>query len=234
MEKGRISHPARDPVRVFLTGGTGYVGTRLAAALVERGHPVKALARPASVSRLPAGCEPVVGDALHGLTYAGSITPSHTFVHLVGVSHPSPAKAQDFLKVDLASVDAAVAAAVVSNIRHFVYVSVAHPAPVMQAYVATRQKAEAIIRASGIAATFVRPWYVLGPGHRWPYALLPMYSILRLIPATRESAERLGLVTIRQMVAALVHAIEEPVDGGVRVIDVPAIRQARSRLNPPA
>jgi uncharacterized protein YbjT (DUF2867 family) len=234
MAEGRPSQPTRDPVRVFITGATGYIGTRLAARLVERGHPVKALARPASVTRLPAGCEPVIGDALHGLSYAGSIAPSHTFIHLVGVSRPNPAKGQDFLRVDLASVDAAVAAAVVSDIRHFIYVSVAHPAPVMKAYVAARQKAEGIIRASGLAATLVRPWYVLGPGHRWPYALVPVYSLLRLFPATRDSANRIGLVTIGQMVAALVHAVEDPVDGGVRVIDVPAIRQARSRFNPPA
>lgn len=218
---------------MFITGATGYVGSRLAAALVERGHPVKALVRPPSLSRLPAGCEPIVGDALHGLSYAGSIAHSHTFIHLVGVSHPGPAKAQDFLKVDLASVDAAVAAALVSDIRHFIYVSVAHPAPVMKAYVAARQKAEEIIRGSGIPATIVRPWYVLGPGHRWPYLLLPAYSLLRWIPATRESARRLGMVTLGQMVAALVHAVEDPVDGGVRIIDVPAIRQSGSRLSLP-
>jgi uncharacterized protein YbjT (DUF2867 family) len=233
MEKGSSSL-SRDPVRVFMTGATGYVGSHLATALLRRGHPVKALARPGSIARLPTGCEAVAGDALHGLSYAGSIAPAHTFIHLVGVSHPSPAKAQEFLRVDLASVDAAVAAAVVSDIRHFIYVSVAHPAPVMRAYVAARQKAEEIIRGSGITATFVRPWYVLGPGHRWPYAMVPLYWLLGLIPATRDGARRLGLVTIGQMVAALVHAVEDPVDGGVRVIDVPAIRQSRSRLNPPA
>ena len=228
--RGQEDFPA--PVEVFVTGGTGYVGRRLVAALVERGHSVRALARPGSVAKLPRGCEPLVGDALHGLSYAAAITPAHTFIHLVGVSHPSPARAQDFLRVDLASVEAAVAAAMVANIRHFVYVSVAHPAPVMRAYVAARQRAEEIIRSSGMAATFVRPWYVLGPGHRWPYALLPMYWVLQLVPATRSGAERLGLVTIRQMTAALVHAVEDPVDG-VRVIDVPAIRRAPDRLNPP-
>lgn len=221
------------PAPVFVTGGTGYLGRRLVSALLARGHTVRALARPGSLGRLPPGCEPVTGDALHGLTWAGAIAPARTLVHLVGVPHPSPAKAQDFLRVDLASVDAAVAAAMVAGIHHFIYVSVAHPAPVMQAYVAARQRAEQIIRSSGMAATFLRPWYVLGPGHRWPAALLPMYWLLGMWPGTRESARRLGLVTIGQMIAALVHAVEDPVDG-VRVIDVPAIRRAPSRLNPPA
>jgi uncharacterized protein YbjT (DUF2867 family) len=222
----------RDPLPVFITGGTGYLGRGLVSTLLQRSHPVRALSRAGSVGKLPPGCEPVIGDALHGLSYASSIAPAHTFIHLVGVAHPSPAKAQDFLRIDLASVEAAVAAAMVANIRHFVYVSVAHPAPVMQAYIAARVRAEEIIRRSGMAATFVRPWYVLGPGHHWPYATLPIYWVLKLFPATREGATRLGLVTIRQMIAALVHAVEDPIDGGVRVIDVPAIRAAPGRLSP--
>ena len=227
-----MSEGQREPGLVFITGGTGYVGSRLIATLVDRGHSVRALVRPASAARLPARCEAVMGDALHGLSYAGSIAPSVTFIHLVGVSHPSPAKAQEFLRVDLASVDAAVAAAMVANIRHFIYLSVAHPAPVMRAYIAARIRGEDIIRSSGMGATILRPWYILGPGHQWPRALSPLYWILRKIPATRSSAERLGLVTINQMVAALVHAVEDPVDG-VRVIDVPAIRAAAARLSPP-
>jgi hypothetical protein len=73
-------------------------------------------------------------------------------------------------------------------------------------------------------ATFVRPWYVLGPGHWWPYALMPFYWVAELLPPTRESARRLGLITISQMLTALVWAIENPSDG-VRILDVPAIRK---------
>ena len=71
----------------------------------------------------------------------------------------------------------------------------------------------------------IRPWYVLGPGHRWPYALVPVYWVLKLLPPTRSDATRLGLVTWRQMVSALVHAVEAPCDG-FRVMEVPEIRAA--------
>jgi hypothetical protein len=43
------------------------------------------------------------------------------------------------------------------------------------------------------------------------------------IPSTRESARRLGLVTIEQMVGALVFAVENP-SQGVRIVGVPEIR----------
>ena len=67
---------------------------------------------------------------------------------------------------------------------------------------------------------------MLGPGHRWPLLLVPVYAVLRRIPATRETAERLGLVTREAMIAALVRAVETPPMGGVRILEVPDIRRA--------
>lgn len=212
------------PRVIFVTGGTGYIGRRLIQRLLTRGHRIRALVRAGSESRLPVGAEPVPGDALHGLSYASAIHPAETFVHLVGVSHPGPAKAQEFLRIDLASVAAAVPAAVTAGIRHFVYLSVAQPAPVMGAYVAARARAEALIRESGLAATMVRPWYVLGPGHWWPVVLLPGYWLAGILPGSRETARRLGLVTMQQMIRTLVHSIEQPADG-IRVFEVPQIRR---------
>jgi len=55
----------------------------------------------------------------------------------------------------------------------------------------------------------------LGPGHRWP-APLSLLLALRQIPVTRTAAERLGMVTLRQMTQALARAVESPAQG-VRV-----------------
>ena len=62
-------------------------------------------------------------------------------------------------------------------------------------------------------------------GHRWPYFLLPGYWLLEKLPPTREGARRLGLVTLAQMVSALVRAAEDPARG-IRIVDVPGIRAA--------
>ena len=141
----------------------------------------------------------------------------------MGVSHPNPSKAAQFRNVDLASARGAIQASVSAGIQHFVYLSVAQPAPVMKAYIAVRAECEVMLRESGMNTTLLRPWYVLGPGHRWPYLLMPMYWLMELVPATGEGARRLGLVTLEQMTRALVTAVENP-SRGVRIVEVPEIR----------
>src|SRR5262249_23012665 len=166
-------------------------------------------------------------DALRAESYRDHVAPADTFVHLIGTPRPSPAKAAEFRRVDLVSVEAAVSAAVAARTTHFIYLSVAQPAPVMQAYVAVRREGEARIGGGGLGATMLRPWYVLAPGHRWPWLLIPFSSVLSVIPSTRASARRLGLVTRAQMIAALVRAVEHPA-AGTRIVEVPEIRTAAS------
>jgi len=211
--------------RVFVTGATGYVGQRVIPVLLDRGHRVAALVRSGSTSKAPRGCEIVVGDPFDRWTFVKAIEPGDTFLQLVGVPRPSPTKAQQFLDIDLRSARESIAAANAAGVAHFVYISVAQPAPVMQAYQAARRQAEQTLRASGLRHTILRPWYVLGPGHRWPYALLPIYWLLERLPVTRDSARRLGLVTLAQMVDAIVAAIENR-PTHARIVEVPAIKKA--------
>lgn len=185
---------------------------------------MKAVTRPGSENKLPGNVTAVVADPLGDGSYTEAVRGCDTFIHLIGVPHPSPAKAAEFRAVDLPSVQVAVKAAREAGVGHFIYLSVAQPAPMMQAFIDVRALGESYVRASGMKATFVRPWYVLGPGHRWPYALLPFYWIAELLPGTREGARRLGLITIAQMLNALAWAVEN-VPEEVRILDVPAIRR---------
>jgi uncharacterized protein YbjT (DUF2867 family) len=204
---------------VFITGASGFMGRRLSEELLRRGHRTRCLVRRGSERGAPPGSDVVVGNALDAASYGPNVAGCDTFVHLVGVPHPSPAKAAQFRSIDLASAKAAVSAAKGAGVAHFVYVSVAHPAPVMRAYIEARMEAEAAIRASGMNATIVRPWYVLGPGRQWPLLLGPVF---RLLP------DRLGLVRIDEMIATLAAAVERP-PKGVRIVEVPEIRAHGAR-----
>src|SRR6478752_4366229 len=120
---------------VLLTGGTGYIGRRLIPQLVTRGHLVRAVVRPGSEGKVPAGAEIVV--------------------HLVGTPHPSPSKAAEFEALDYVAAHECIAAAKAGGAKHFVYVSVAHPAPIMRAYIGVRTRVEAELRESGLPHTII-------------------------------------------------------------------------------
>jgi uncharacterized protein YbjT (DUF2867 family) len=221
-----------DSRRVFITGGTGYIGTALIPILLERGHRVRVLVRPGSKAKLPAECEVVSGNALDANSYRQLIRPADTFIALVGVPHASAAKTDEFRAIDLVSAREAISACAELDMRHFIYLSVAHPAPLRMRkdYIAVRTECERMIQERHLNSTILRPWYVLGPGHRWPYVLVPFYKLCEWLPFTRAAALRLGLVTLEQLILALVEAVESPAQG-TRIVGVPEIRSAGLNLS---
>ena len=209
--------------RVFIAGGTGYLGRPLIQELVARGHQATALARAGSARLVPAGCAVHTGDALNAATFASAVRGHDVFVQLVGVAHPAPWKAAQFRAIDQRSFEQSLLAAREAACEHFVYLSVAHPAPSMRAFQQVRIECEHRLLDSGIRATILRPWYVLGPGHRWPYVLLPFYKLAESVPGLSAGAVRLGLVTRAEMVKALVCGVER-VSPGPCILGVPEIR----------
>lgn len=211
---------------IFITGGTGYIGRRLIKRLLDKGHHVKALVRAGSEKKLPPGCGFVAANAFEPLDFNGSIPEGCTFIQLLGVPHPGPSKKEQFRKIDLASAKASVMAAQMAGVGHFIYISVAQtPSGIMQAYQSCRAEAEAAISATGIPATFIRPWYVIGPGHYWPLLIQPLLTLLELFPATSVKAKAFRVVYLKQLLNMLIHAVENTPAQGVRICEIDEIRK---------
>lgn len=193
---------------IFITGGTGYIGSAIIPELLKRKFQVNALVRKGSESKLNTGCNAVAGNALDRFTYENKIIDCDTFIHLIGVHHPGPGKKDEFKNIDLISIEQAAAAAVNAGIKHFIYLSVAHPAPVMKEFIKVRMQGEEILRQTSMRSSFIRPWYVLGPGHYWPYMLLPVYKLFEIFPFSKDTAFRLHPVKLNQIINCLVYAVQ--------------------------
>jgi uncharacterized protein YbjT (DUF2867 family) len=123
---------------VFITGASGFMGRRLSAELVARGHRVRGLVRRGSEKRLVAGCKAITGDPLDAATYRESVAGCDTLVHLVGVAHPSPAKKEQFRRSTWHRQSKRSGGG--RGGCGTIHVSVAHPAPGDAGDIAARRK----------------------------------------------------------------------------------------------
>jgi len=212
---------------IFITGGTGYIGKRLIKILLQRGHHIITLVRKGSESKLQPGVEIVIANAFDANTFKDTIPKDSVFVQLLGVSHPSPKKAKQFKEIDLRSVKASADAAAIAGVSHFIYVSVSmSPSTIMKDFQDVRKEGEEYCLSKDLNCTFLRPWYVLGPGHWWPIVLLPLYGIAELIPSVRNKVHEKALVTISQMITILMKVIEaDPTP--LRILEIKNIRQKK-------
>jgi len=216
---------------VFITGGTGYVGRRLIPMLLKNQYAVTALVRKQSVHKLPAGCKHIIADPFNAASYLQEIPPQSIFIHLLGVSHPGPKKKLLFYSVDLASVKASAAAAQQAGVAHFIYISVAqYPTKIMESYQDARAQAESVIRSTGIKTTFIRPWYITGPGHYWPLVFQPVFKLMEYLPVTRQKARALALVPLKKMLLALQDAVDHPPAGELRIIEIDDIKKCKQAV----
>lgn len=97
---------------------------------VDLGFEVKSNCAPSSVGKAPPGCAVITGDALGLRTYQDQVSAGSTFMQLVGAALPAPWMGAAFRSRVFEAVGCTRQSA---QPAHFVYVSVAHPAPVMRA-----------------------------------------------------------------------------------------------------
>ena len=202
---------------IFITGGTGYIGSRVIPLLLAKGFTVKALSRKGSEGKLPEGCKIITGNALDSSSFTDDVKGCETFIHLIGVSHPGPGKENEFRNIDKVSVEESVKCAIAAGVKQFIYLSVAEPAPVMKEYISVRKYGEELLRSSGMNAVFIKPWYVLGPGHYWPYLILPVYFLFMVIPGFAKTAKNLYPVKLRNVLNTILHYAENPSEGCISI-----------------
>lgn len=215
---------------LFITGATGYIGTRLMNALIFEGFRMIALVRPGSEHKIPAGIEIIVADVFKPEDWISKVPEQSVFIHLIGVPHPSPVKKQLFESVDLRAARIVALAAKSIQARKFIFLSVAmEPSAIMKEFQKAKSSAEEYINSLNLPHVFVRPWYVLGPGHWWPYLFFPLFKLLECIPSTAKKAKAFGFITIRQMINSLKYILKH-LDEVPDIVEIEEIKRLSQKL----
>ena len=184
-------------MKLALTGGTGFVGSRSIDAAAAAGHEVRALTRRPQPDRL--GVTWIAGslsdrDALESL-----VDGADAIIHIAGVI-----SAPDSAAFDAGNVDgtlAMLAAATAAGIRRFVHVSsLAAREPGLSLYGASKARAEALVEGSGLDWVIVRPPAVYGPGDR---ETLELFKMARLGVLVMPPDGRLSIIHVDDLARLL-------------------------------
>ena len=198
-------------MRVLVTGGSGFTGSRVVRLLVELGHEVTALGRSATAAEsvTSLGATPVFGDlddaASVDAAFATSGAEALVNVASVGFGHAP----------------AIVSAALEAGIRRAVFVSTtAIFTSLNAASKSVRVAAEEAITSSGLEWTIVRPTMIYGgPGDRNLWRLLRFLPRVEAVPLPDGGHRLQQPVHVDDLARAIVAAVERPAAVG-RCYDV--------------
>jgi nucleoside-diphosphate-sugar epimerase len=208
---------------VAVTGGTGFIGRRIVARLLEAGWRVRALARRADPALAEAGAEVVRGALEDSDSLEALVDSADAVVHCAGAI--SARSKSEFVRVNrdgTANLAAAVAARPAPP-RLLLMSSLAAREPTLSPYAASKRMAEDAVRealAGKADFAIVRPPAVYGPGDR---ATLPIFRQIRkgllFVPAANARFSLLYVEDLAEIVAQLLQRprwdglVIEPDDG---------------------
>ena len=154
-----------------VTGGTGFVGSRLLDLAPQAGHRVRALTRRPQPPR--DGVEWISGSLEDRAALERLVAGSDSVVHVAGVINAPDAAGFD--KGNVGGTLAMLAAATAAGVRRFVHVSsLAAREPKLSQYGASKARAEELVERCGLDWAIVRPPAVYGPGDRETLELFRM------------------------------------------------------------
>jgi uncharacterized protein YbjT (DUF2867 family) len=190
--------------KVLITGATGYIGGRLAPALLQRGRQVRCLARDPRRATLPEDAEVVRGDVLQERTLAPAlqdIDVAYYLVHSMGGGHGG------FAERDRAGAEAFGRAASAAGVRRVVYLGGLEGGD--SEHLRSREEVADILAAAVPDTVHARAAMVIGAGSASFLILRHLVERLPAMVCPRWIDTRTQPIAIRDVVSALA-ALADP------------------------
>ena len=154
-------------MKIFVTGGTGFVGNHVLKELLEKGYQVRALVRPGSEYKIkkPDKVDVVPGNVEEIADLTQGMQGCDAVIHLVGIIRAFPSRGITFEKLHTeatANVIAAAKEAGVGKLLHMSALGAREDGPTP--YLRTKFAAEELVRESGLKYSIFRPSLIFGPG----------------------------------------------------------------------
>jgi NADH dehydrogenase len=150
-------------MKVFVTGGAGFVGRSVIEALLAKGHAIHALVNQRPLER--DGVKSFPGGLFDNAALDAGMSACDAVVHLVGIIAEKPTRGITFDRIHHQGTKQVVDAANRNEIKRYVQMSALGAAPNAPAmYHRTKFLAEEYVRGSGLDWTIFQPSLIHGPG----------------------------------------------------------------------
>lgn len=197
-------------MKIFVTGGTGFVGGHVRRALLERGHSLRLLVHRRSEG-VEAGIEQVEGDVTRQDTFAGAMAGCDVIVNLVGIIREFPAQGITFEKLHVEATRNLVEAARAAGIRRHLQMSALATRPdATAAYHRTKWRAEEVVRQSELDWTIFRPSLIFGPKGAFVDMLAGFVRRFPAVPVVGDGTYRLQPVSVDDVARCFALALDMP------------------------
>ena len=215
--------------RIFVTGGTGFVGRAVVRTLLGRGHSVDGLVRETPA---PPGMRGIQGELLAPDSYRSALADADAVIHLAAATGKASAATHTRINLEGTRVIAGVSAASRRPLLFVSSVVVQYPDHSRYPYAAAKAAAETAVRDSGVSHVIARPTIVAGPGSPVVGALARL-ALLPVVPVFGDGKARVQPVDVDDVALVLADVVEagtyrnEVIGiGGPEIITIESLLQA--------
>jgi NADH dehydrogenase len=197
-------------MRIFIAGGTGFVGTYLVEALRESGHQLRLLVhrRGSGVAR---DIDQVEGDVTRLESFEQALIGCDAVINLVGIIREFPSRGITFERLHVQATANMLAATSQAGIRRFLQMSALGTRPdAVSRYHETKFRAEELVRSSGLDSTILRPSLIYGPGDAFINMLAGQLRLAPIMPVIGSGTYRLQPIHAGDVARCFALALELP------------------------